>query len=82
MQSFFSSLFTVFVKDGLLSLSRFVAFFCQDDFDRLDRGVTFCHKRTGRFSFSSALGRVLMEMGMGIRSGRGHRVGRDLRTGS
>jgi hypothetical protein len=33
-------------------------------------------------SFSSAVGSVLMEMGMGIRSGRNHRVGWDLRTGS
>jgi hypothetical protein len=76
----FSSFFTVFVTDDLLPLSRFVAFFCQDDFDRLDRGVTFCHKQTGRFSFSSTAERALVKMGMGIRVGHDHCVGRDLRT--
>jgi hypothetical protein len=61
MQSYFPPSLQFFITDDLLSLSRFVAFFCQDDFDRLDRGVTFCHKHTDRFSFFSAAGRVLMD---------------------
>ena len=48
----------------IILLSCFVIRFCQDDFNRLDRGVAFCNKRNGRLSFFLAVGTTPMERGM------------------